>query len=51
MKTIEVRISKHKIDTHLSGHSVHVGAHVMRELRKAGVPVEGAMTITWLDNG
>lgn len=51
MKTIEVRVSKHKIDTHLGGHSVHVGNHTMKALREAGIPVEGAMAITWVSDG
>lgn len=49
MITLEVRIPKHKLD-HLQ-HSVHIGNHVMKTLREAGIPVQGAMSVTWVDNG
>lgn len=47
---IEVRISKHKM-TQLGNHSVHIGNHTMRALRDAGVPVDGAVGVTWLHDG
>lgn len=49
MITLEVRIPKHKLD-HLQ-HSVHIGNYTMRALRDAGIPVQGALSVIWVDDG
>lgn len=49
MITLEVRISKHKLAQ--LDHAVHIGNYTMRALREAGIPVQGALGLTWVDDG
>jgi hypothetical protein len=46
---IEVRISKRKLRQ--LDHEVHIANYTLRELRAAGIPVQGALAVTWLQSG